>query len=85
MNLLKGKDVYKPVNMNTSIERVPLPPVIFKTHPSEDLDIDSFYVQGAPYLFFKSIKIKFQATQAFNHISKRNKKTTRTKEDHQTS
>jgi hypothetical protein len=51
--------------------------MILKTHPSEDLDIDFFYVQGAPYLFFKSTKIKFQANQAFNRISKRNKKTTR--------
>ena len=77
VNLLKGKDVYRPVNTSTSIERVPLPPMILKTHPSEDLDIDFFYVQGAPYLFFKSTKIKFQANQAFNRISKRNKKTTR--------
>jgi len=51
--------------------------MILKTHPSEDLDIDFFYVQGAPYLFFKSTQIKFQATQAFNRISKRSKKTTR--------
>ena len=81
VNPLKGKDVYedvyRPVNTSTSIERVPLPPMILKTHPSEDLDIDFFHVQGAPYLFFKSTKIKFQATQAFNRISKRNKKSTR--------
>jgi hypothetical protein len=78
VNLLKGKTVYKAVNTNTSIERVPLPPIILKTHPSEDLDIDFFYVQGAPYLFIKSTKIKFHATQAFNRISKRKTKTTRT-------
>jgi hypothetical protein len=78
VNLLKGKTVYKAVNTNTSIERVPLPPTILKTHPSEDLDIDLFYVQGAPYLFIKSTKIKFHATQAFNRISKRKMKTTRT-------
>ena len=78
VNLLKEKTVYKPVNTK-SIEQVPLPPIILKTHPSEDLDVNSFYVQGAPYLFiYKSIKIKLHATQAFNHISKRNKKTTRT-------
>ena len=75
---MKAKTVYKPVNTNTSIERVPLPPIIIKTHRSEDIDIDFLYVQGAPYLFIKSTKIKFHATQAFNRISKRNKKTTRT-------
>ena len=79
VNLLKAKTVYKPVNTNTPTERVPLPPVILKTHPSEDLDIDFLYAQGATYLFInKSTKIKFHATQAFNRISKRTKKTTRT-------
>ena len=72
MNLLKGKTVYKPDNTNASMERVtPIPPIILKTHPSEDLDVDLLYVQGAPYLFIKSTKIKFHATQAFNRISKR--------------
>ena len=77
VNLLKGKSVYKPVNTNSAIEWVPLPPTILKTHPSDDLDIDFLYVQGAPYLLMKSAKIKFQAIQSFNRISKRNKKTLR--------
>ena len=78
VDLLKGKTVYKPVNTHASIERVPLPPVILKTHPSDDLDIDFLYVQGAPYLLMKSAKIKFHATQAFNRVSNRKKKTHRT-------
>jgi hypothetical protein len=78
VDLLKGKTVYKPVNTHASIERVPLPPIILKTHPSDDLDIDFLYVQGAPYLLMKSAKIKFHATQAFNRVSKRKKKTLRT-------
>jgi hypothetical protein len=78
VDLLKGKTVYKPINTHASIERVPLPPIILKTHPSDDLDIDFLYVQGAPYLLMKSAKIKFHATQAFNRISKRTKKTLRT-------
>lgn len=48
------------------------------THPSEDLDIDFFYVQCVPYLFIKSTKIKFHATLGFNRISERKTKTTRT-------
>ena len=39
VNLLKEKTVYKNIK---SIEQVPLPPIILKTHPSEDLDIDFF-------------------------------------------
>ena len=70
--------MYKPVNTNASIKQVLLPPIILKTHRSEDLDIDFLYVQGAPYLFIKSTKIKFHATLAFNNISKRSSKTTRT-------
>ena len=76
VNLLKGKKLYKPVNIITSIEQVPPPPNILKTHPLEDLDIDFLYVQSTAYLFIKSTKIKFHATRAFNHISKHNKKTT---------
>jgi hypothetical protein len=78
VDLLKGKTVYKPINTNASIERIPLPPIILKTHPSDDLDVDFLYIQGAPYLLMKSTKIKFHATQAFNRISKRKKKTIRT-------
>jgi hypothetical protein len=78
VDLLKGKTVYKAINTAASIERIPLPPIILKTHPSEDLDIDFFYVQGAPYLIIKSTTIKFHATQAFNRISTRDKKTSRT-------
>ena len=59
------------------MKRLDEPPIILKIYPSEDLDVDFLsYVQGAPYLFIKSsTKIKFHATQALNHISKRNKKT----------
>ena len=77
VDLLKGKTVYKPVNTSASIARIPLPPIILKAHPSDDLDIDFMYVQGAPYLLMKSNKIKFHATQTFNRISTRKKKTQR--------
>jgi len=78
VDLLKGKTVYKPVNTSASIERIPLPPIILKAHPSDDLDVDFMYVQGAPYLLMKSTKVKFHATQTFNRISTRKKKTLRT-------
>jgi hypothetical protein len=48
VDLLKGKTACKPVNTHASIERTPLPPIILKTHPSDDLDIDFLCVQGAP-------------------------------------
>ena len=50
VNLLKGKTFYSPVNTGRPIECVPLPPHILKTHPSDSLDIDFMYCQGAPYL-----------------------------------
>jgi hypothetical protein len=77
VNLLKGKSVYTPLNNNEPIERVPLPPIILKTHPTDVLDIDFMYCQGAPYLLMKTNKIKFQAIQSFNRISRRKKNTQR--------
>ena len=77
-NLLKGKSVYSTVNTNQPIERVSLPPIILKTHPTDVLDIDFMYCQGAPYLFMKTTSIKFQAIQCFSRISKRVKRTQRT-------
>jgi hypothetical protein len=68
VNLLKGKTVYSPVNTSRPIERVPLPPHILKTHPTDSLDIDFMYCQGAPYLLMKTQVIKFQAIQSFNRI-----------------
>ena len=47
VDLLKGKTVYKPVNTSASIERIPLPPIILKAHPSDDLDVNFMYVRGA--------------------------------------
>ena len=73
VNLLKGKTFYTPVNTGRPIERVPLPPHILKTHPSDNLDIDFMYVQGAPYLYMKTTTIKFQAIQSFNKISRKDK------------
>ena len=77
VNLLKGKTVYKPVNTNSPFTRVHLPPIILKTHPTDSIDVDFLYCQGAPYLLIKSHLIKFQGILAFNRISKRNKKTSR--------
>ena len=48
-------------------------PLIQETHPSDNLDIDFLYCQGAPYLLIKSTTIKFQAIQTFNRISKSQK------------
>ena len=70
MNLLKGKTVYSPVNISRPIECVLLPPHILKTHPSDSLDIDFMYCQGAPYLLMKTQVTKFQAIQSFNRISR---------------
>ena len=74
VNLLKGKTFYTPADTSRPIARVPLPPHILKTHPSDDLDIDFMYVQGAPYLYMKTTTIKFQAIQSFNKISRKDKK-----------
>ena len=74
VDILKGKSVYKPINNSSNIERIPLPPIILKTHPNDEIDIDFLYVQGAPYLLMKASTIKFQAIQAFNRISKRIKR-----------
>jgi len=60
VDLLKGKTNYKPVNTSasSSIEHIPLPPIILKAHPSDNLDVDFMYVRGAPYLLIKSTKVK---------------------------
>jgi len=87
VNLLKGKDVYRPVNTSTSIERVPLPPMILKTHPSEDLDIDFFYVQGAPYFSSSQPRSNFKQHKLLivSASATRKQHVSRTKEAHQTS
>ena len=77
VNLLKGKSTYRPVKLHEPIERVPLPPIILKTHPTDTMDIDFMYVQGAPYLLMKLENIKFHAVQSFNRISKRHPKSGR--------
>ena len=69
VNLLKGKTFYSPVNTSQPIERIPLPPHILKTHPTDNLDIDLMYCQGAPYLLMKTAVVKFQAIQSFNRLS----------------
>ena len=70
VDIIKGKSTYKPINIKSNIQRIPLPPVILETRPSEALDIDFFYVQGAPYLIIKSVSIKFQGILAFNKINR---------------
>ena len=68
--LLKGNSTYKAINVKQDIERIPLPPIILETHPTDELDIDFLYVQGAPYLLVKSQLIKFQGILSFNKISR---------------
>ena len=70
VNLLKGKTFYTPVNPNRPVERIPLPPHILKTHPTDNLDIDFMYCQGAPYLLMKTAVVKFRAIQSFNRVSR---------------
>jgi hypothetical protein len=70
VELLKGKDVYRPVNTASQVERVEVPPTILQTHPKDELDIDFCYIQGAPYLLIKSAVFKFQAIMTFNRISR---------------
>ena len=77
VELIKGKSTYKAINTSANIQRIPLPPIVLQTHPSEDLDLDFLYVQGAPYLFIKSVSIKFQAILAFNKINRITKRNQR--------
>lgn len=47
--------------------------LLISTHPSDELDIDFTYCQGAPYLLMKMTTVKFQAIRAFNRIIHHNK------------
>jgi len=42
-------------------------------HPTDELDIDFLYDQGAPYLLLKTQKIKFQSVQCFHKVSNKKK------------
>ena len=50
---------------------MPLPPITLEAHPTDILDIDFMYCQGAPYLLMRTKSIKFQAIQIFSRISKK--------------
>ena len=67
--LIKGKMVRKRPKHLSDVPRVELPLPLLKHHPSDELDIDFLYIQGAPYLLTKTRKIKFQSVQCFNRIS----------------
>ena len=77
VEILKGKSTYKPTNIRAPIARVPLPPIILKTHPKEDIDIDFMFIQSAPYLLLKSVLIKFEGILPFSKISRKHKDNTK--------
>jgi len=60
VELLKGKTFYTPINPNKPMERVSVPPIIQETHPSDNLDTDFLYCQGAPSLIMKSLLLNFR-------------------------
>lgn len=74
--LIKGKMVRKRPEHTATVTRVQLPLPLVKHHPTDILDIDFLYVQGAPYLLSKTQKIKFQAIQVFNKVHNKKKKKT---------
>jgi len=73
----QGKMVRKKVHSTQRVRRFVIPSALLKHYPTDELDIDFFYIQGAPYLLTKSKSIKFQSIQSFNRISKRNRSTGR--------
>ena len=42
-----------------SIKRIHIPQVLVETHPTDELDLDHFWVNRQPFLHTKSRKIKF--------------------------
>ena len=44
VKFLKGKSTYKAINVKQDIKRIPLPPIILETHPTDELDINFLYV-----------------------------------------
>lgn len=57
--LLKGKMVRKQPPHVRTIQRVNIPHTLSLEHPTDELDVDHFFVNGLTFLHTKSRKIKF--------------------------
>jgi hypothetical protein len=62
--MLRGKKVRRALKEFTSCPRVTLPPDILKHHPTDEIDVDFFFVNGNPFLHTKTKVIKFRAVQS---------------------
>ena len=76
--IIKGKMVRKRPKHVSNVPRFRIPVPQLKHHPTDELDIDFLYTQGAPYVLSKTHKVKFQSVQCFNKISTQKKKTQHT-------
>ena len=57
--MLRGKMVRQTHNEFTTLQRLPLPTDIAKHHPTDEIDMDFFFVNGNPFFHTKSKVIKF--------------------------
>ena len=62
--MLRGKKVRQALNEFTSMPRIFVPPEILKHHPTDEIDLDFFFVNGNPFLHTKTKTIKFRAVQS---------------------
>ena len=61
--MLRGKMVRRELNEFTTLPRTPLPTNVSKHHPTDEIDMDFFFVNGNPFFHTKSKIIKFRAVQ----------------------
>ena len=61
--ILRGKKVRRELGEFKSTPFVHIPPDILKHHPTDEIDVDFFFVNGNPYFHMKTKRIKFRATQ----------------------
>ena len=57
--ILQGKIVREKNQHKAQIDRVAIPSPILKSHPSDSVSADFFFVEGKPYLLMKSRVYKF--------------------------
>ena len=62
--MLRGKMVRKMLNEFTTLPRTPLPTDVAQHHPTDEIDMDFFFVNGNPFLHTKTKVIKFRAVQS---------------------
>ena len=61
--LLKGKMVRRRPEHIVNVPRVPISTHILKHHPTDEINMDFMFVNGAPYLHTKSTVVKFLSVQ----------------------